>query len=44
MAQERKHHYVPKFLLRQFSADKKRIDVFLINNKRYFKSVVINFV
>lgn len=34
-----KHHYVPKFLLRQFSQDLKRIDVFQIRPRKIYKNV-----
>lgn len=41
MSEYRRHHYVPKFLLRRFSGDKKRIDVFPIDKRRIIPNVGI---
>ncbi len=39
MSSGSKHHYVPKFLLKQFSQDRKLIDVFRIKPRRLHKNV-----
>jgi hypothetical protein len=39
MSSYKKHHYVPKFLLKQFSRDGKLIDIFQLKNQRAFKNV-----
>lgn len=39
MPENKRHHYVPKFLLRQFSEDRARIDVCRISDNRVFSNV-----
>lgn len=36
----KKHHYVPQFILKNFSKDKKRINIWNVNEKKQFKMQV----